>query len=348
MNEIISKLEKKISTHLKINNIYLCGSGTESFFHILDNIDLDEKDEILLPNFLCEILMVPILSKNIKYRLVDNKENSLLPSLFEYKNSYTKNTKIVLISYLWGYVHEDIDEIVEWAKKENLIIIEDISSAYNLMYKNKKLGTLGDYCFGSFGKGKFIDVGKYGFFGSNSEVKCFDILKGTSIINYNRIIKLIRKVESEKIRKVLTILFLKRYKLFLKTKYDYNSLIFLNKELNKIEKTYLKRKRNSDKFIKNLKQCTNIDIIVPNNNIQVASRIACLCKNKDLKNKLKSKKCWVGFDYHMPINKMINNNKLKNSEEISDKIVNLLTNVNNNTINKTIMTIKEDAVYENC
>lgn len=344
LNEIILKIEKKISNHLKINNIKLCGSGTEAFYQILDNISLDDKDEILIPNFLCEILMIPILSKRIKYKLIDNKKNSLLPSLAEYKQACTKNTKIILISYLWGYVHEDIVEIIKWAKNRDLIIVEDVSSAYNLMHKNKKLGTLGDYCFGSFGKGKFIDVGKYGFLGSDYKIKHFQKLKGKSLINYNEVIKLIRKIKNGKIRKSLTIAFLKKYKLFLKTKYDYESLLLLNKELNEIDKIYLKRKTNSDKFIKNLNKSRNIDIIVPNNNAQVSNRIACLCKNEDLKISLKSEKCWVGNDYYMPINRMLNGTKLKNSEEISNKIINLLTNIDNNTIDETISIIKENDI----
>ena len=59
------------------------------------------------------------------------------------------------ITYLSGLV-PNMDEIIDICKKNNLILIEDISQAYGANYKGKLCGTFGDASIGSFSLGKTI------------------------------------------------------------------------------------------------------------------------------------------------------------------------------------------------
>ena len=340
-NDVFTKIENLIKCQLDIKNVKLVGSGTEAFIDIINQLDLQSNDEIIIPSFLCEIIMIPIVKNKLKYKIVDIKKNSVVPSLEEYKKSYNNNTKVILISYIWGYVPLDLIEIIEWARDKNLIIIEDIASSYGISFKDKKLGTLGDYCFGSFGNGKVIDVGKYGFVASNNKIVDFNKMIGVSIINYNKIIKKIRNIKNKKTRKLFLINLFVLNPLFLKINYDDKSLVNLYNNLLNIENIIKNRSKITSRIINELKVLNKVSIIVPNNDNSFASRLPVLCYDISLYNKLKNNCCWVGSDYRFPISQLFDNELLENEKHISKNIFNILTNLNNNTLDLTIHIIKE-------
>lgn len=344
MRTVIADIETSITCHLNLRYTKLCGSGTEGFINILNILNLQKDDEILIPNFICEILMTPILVNNVKYKLVDVQNGKFLPSLEEYKKQFTKRTKVILIAYLWGYVHEDLDSIIKWAKANNLIIIEDIASSYNLSYHGKKLGSLGDYTFGSFGNGKLIDVGKFGFIASNNYISDFPLMKNNTKIDYVYIIKKIRKVKPKFIRKYLFKKLLKEYDLYLSVNYDFDTLKILLDKLSSINQVYCVRKENVSKFLSALAYVKNVYCMVPNNDQHISNRIACWTDNLTILKMLKKNNCWVGTDFRFPLNYFVSGFKLDNTSLISKKIFNLLTNENNTTIDLTIDIIEKGGV----
>ena len=61
---------------------------------------------------------------------------------------------------MWAAPH--MDQIINIAKKNNLMIIEDSAQALGAKYKGKKLGTLGDIGSFSFDAGKTLHTGEGG------------------------------------------------------------------------------------------------------------------------------------------------------------------------------------------
>ena len=56
-----------------------------------------------------------------------------------------------------------MDKIINFAKKNNIIIIEDCAISFGTQYKNSYIGTLGDIGFYSFGMFKFVSSLNGGF-----------------------------------------------------------------------------------------------------------------------------------------------------------------------------------------
>ena len=75
--------------------------------------------------------------------------------ILDLRKKISLKTKIIHITYLSGLV-PNLDEIIDISKKNNLILLEDISQAYGANYKGKLCGTFGDASIGSFSLGKTI------------------------------------------------------------------------------------------------------------------------------------------------------------------------------------------------
>jgi len=77
-------------------------------------------------------------------------------------------TKAIIPVHLFGHA-ADMDEIMEFAKKNNLSVIEDCAQAPGGQYKNKNLGTIGDCGIFSFQESKNIMTGEGGMLLTDDE-----------------------------------------------------------------------------------------------------------------------------------------------------------------------------------
>lgn len=340
---MLHEVENKIKQQLGLQSISLCGSGTEGFLYILKKMNLKKGEEILIPDFICEIVVIPLLIMGITFRVVDIKKDWILPNLKSYKKMYTSKTKAILLAYLWGYVHDDLEEIISWAKRKKLIIIEDIASAYGMKINNNNLGTFGDYCFGSFGHGKFINIGDYGFCSlSNSEIKKSKTnFLYCQTFNYTAVIKKIRKISNNKVRKFCFWILTKFYHLYIGEKIEVQKILVLYDNLVNFETMINQRKQNTVYVLNELKQTSSLKkIYIPNNDLQVVTRVSILSKNTELLEILKRNKCWIGRDFSCPISKLLNINTPINTKKIIDNIFNILTDTKNPTLSKTIQVVR--------
>jgi perosamine synthetase len=80
----------------------------------------------------------------------------------------TPKTKAILVVHIFGHP-VDMDPILSIARKHNLYVVEDCAEAHGAMYKNRKVGAIGDVgCF-SFYANKIISTGEGGMVVTNSE-----------------------------------------------------------------------------------------------------------------------------------------------------------------------------------
>lgn len=328
----INKIIKSISLSLEeifSKKLFLYQSGTKALEAIITNINLEKGEAVLVPTFACERIILPLIKKHSQINLVDVAPNFPTPSLNEYKKAYTGNCKAILLVYLFGYVPSDLEEIIQWAKEKQLIIIEDIASSFGLHFKGKLLGTLGDYTFGSFGYDKFISINSLGF-GSVENTKSLKFGKVKSIINYNSFVKSIRR----KNLKLLNFIFLPFLPLIDSISPDKplnsKSLVNLQKKINNWRDEIKTRKVKYDKYIKRINR-NKLVIFEANNDEKVVSRIICRfdCNNDITKKYFKifqDESMWIGRDYNYPIHKLLNREDFKNAGDLSNKVFNFVTN----------------------
>jgi dTDP-4-amino-4,6-dideoxygalactose transaminase len=84
------------------------------------------------------------------------------------KEKITKHTKAIIPVHFTGQP-ADMDEIMKIARENDLVVIEDAAHALGAMYKNQKIGSIGDMTMFSFHPVKHITTGEGGIITTNQE-----------------------------------------------------------------------------------------------------------------------------------------------------------------------------------
>ena len=122
---------------------------------ILDTLNLEKNDEVLITGIGIPDTINSIRLAGLKPVFVDMDLETHNIDILDLRKKISLKTKIIHITYLSGLV-PNLDEIIDISKKNNLILLEDISQAYGANYKGKLCGTFGDASIGSFSLGKTI------------------------------------------------------------------------------------------------------------------------------------------------------------------------------------------------
>jgi CDP-6-deoxy-D-xylo-4-hexulose-3-dehydrase len=118
-------------------------------------------DEVLIPSLCWSTSLWPIIQSGLKPKFVDIDLNTLNINLNDLKKKISKKTKAILIVHVLGNC-VDMSELMRIVKKHNLILIEDTCESLGTKYKNKYLGTFGDFSSFSFYSSHQISSGEGG------------------------------------------------------------------------------------------------------------------------------------------------------------------------------------------
>ena len=139
-------------------------SGTDALYLALSALDIGPGDEVVLPThtFIATALCVSYTGATPVFADSEDGTFNIDPRSFE--NAITKKTKAVLPVHIYGQP-ADMAEIVSIAHKHGITVIEDAAQAHGAVYKNERVGALGDIaCFsfyptknlGAFGDGGMV------------------------------------------------------------------------------------------------------------------------------------------------------------------------------------------------
>ncbi len=145
--------------------------------------DIQTGDEVIAPSYTFVSTVNAFVLRGAKIIFVDSKVDS--PNIDEnaIEPLITSKTKAIVLVHYAG-ISCDMDKIISIAKKHNLLIIEDAAQAIESFYKNRPLGSLGDFGTFSFHETKNIISGEGGLLTINNErfIKRAEIIreKGTN------------------------------------------------------------------------------------------------------------------------------------------------------------------------
>ena len=91
-------------------------------------------------------------------RWIDIKPDDYLMDPASLEANITDRAKAVIVTHLWGFPAE-IDRIREICDKHGLFLIEDCAHAINVYYKERHVGTFGDYGMFSLQEFKHLSTG---------------------------------------------------------------------------------------------------------------------------------------------------------------------------------------------
>lgn len=141
-------------------------SGSAALKVALTALDVGPGDEVLVPAFTFLATYEAVMEVGAIPVMVDIDETlNLDPQEIEKKK--TQYTKAVIPVHMCGSA-ANIDKIVEIAKKNNLLVLEDNAQGCGASFKGKKLGSFGDMGIFSFDYVKTVTTGEGGMVITNN------------------------------------------------------------------------------------------------------------------------------------------------------------------------------------
>jgi len=122
---------------------------------------LKRKDEVIMPSFTFTSTANPVLLAGAKVVFAEIDQGTMNIDPEDIRRKITPHTKAIYPVHYAGVACK-MDEIVEIAEENGLAVVEDAAHGVNARYKNRYLGTIGDFgCF-SFHETKNYSCGEGG------------------------------------------------------------------------------------------------------------------------------------------------------------------------------------------
>ena len=154
-----AEFEEKFAKFCNTKYVIGVNSGTDALLLALKAYDIGIGDEVILPVNTFIATAEAVSHSGAKPVFVDMDPKTYNIDAKKISGRITGKTKAIIPVHLYGQM-ADMDEIMNIAKKHNLIVIEDACQAHGAEYKGEKAGSIGNIgCF-SFYPGK--NLGAYG------------------------------------------------------------------------------------------------------------------------------------------------------------------------------------------
>ncbi|MCP4521853.1 MAG: DegT/DnrJ/EryC1/StrS family aminotransferase [Cytophagales bacterium] len=146
----VQEFEKELAEFLGVKHVISCGNGTDALQIALMALNLPENTEVLVPSFNYVATAEVIALLGLKPVFVEAKEDIFNIDIEDAKTKITANTKVIMPVHLFGQC-ADIDSVLDFAKENDLYVIEDTAQAIGSVYRKKgTAGTFGDIGTTSF------------------------------------------------------------------------------------------------------------------------------------------------------------------------------------------------------
>lgn len=151
--EECNKFEEEFAAYCGQKYCVGCGNGLDALMLILKGYEIGEGDEVIVPSntFIATALAVSYVGAVPVF--VEPDINTFNLDVNKIEEKITKRTRAIIAVQLYGQPC-DMDAICSLAAKYDLKVIEDAAQAHGALYKNRRVGTLGDAAAFSFYPGK--------------------------------------------------------------------------------------------------------------------------------------------------------------------------------------------------
>lgn len=151
-NNNITALENWFRQYFKVTTAVSFVSGRAALYAILKSLGIKAGDEVILQSFTCVVVPNAILKLGATPVYVDVSKTLTMDPV-DLQKMITKKSKVIIVQHTFG-IPTDMNRVTEIAKNNNLFIIEDAAHTIGGTLNGKKLGSIGDAGFFSFGRDK--------------------------------------------------------------------------------------------------------------------------------------------------------------------------------------------------
>ena len=173
------EFELQFSSYLGSKHFVFLSNGLDSLILALRALGIKSGDEVIVPCHTYIATWIAPLLLGCKLIPVPVRKDNLLLDASYLKSYCTPNTRCIMPVHLYGNAC-DMDTISDFAKSNNIYIVEDAAQAHGVSINNKKIGTYGDMtCFsfyptknlGAFGEAGGISTDNHELFSKLSSMK---------------------------------------------------------------------------------------------------------------------------------------------------------------------------------
>lgn len=168
LGDYVTHFEEKVAKHLGVNHAIGVSSGTDALVLALMALDIQPGDEVLCPSFsffatagcISRLGAIPIF--------IDVDRDSFNLNLEDARNKLTNKTKAIIPVHLFGQSCS-MSSLLDFAKQNNLKVIEDTAQSLGSKYQDSFAGTLSDYgCYSFFPSKNLGSIGDAGLVVTNN------------------------------------------------------------------------------------------------------------------------------------------------------------------------------------
>jgi len=158
-NKGLNEFEQATSSYLGVKRAYSFTSFMRAIYACLISLrKIDARQDVIIPRYSCPTFAHAILASDLKIEYCDVSPATLSFDMnYLYKMNLQNVLAIICVNHFG--LPNPMDEVAALCKRNNIYLIEDLGYALGTEYKNKKLGTFGDFGILNFQEGKAIPIG---------------------------------------------------------------------------------------------------------------------------------------------------------------------------------------------
>ncbi len=153
--------ENELAKAVGVKRAILANSGTSALDLGIRALQLPKGSEVIVPACTFPTPIASLINYGLKPVVVDIEIGSYFYDLKSLNKSISKKTTAILIVYIAGLVG-DLDLALNFAKKNNLKVIEDNCDGFGGTWQGKMLGSFGDFSAISTHAAHIISTGEGG------------------------------------------------------------------------------------------------------------------------------------------------------------------------------------------
>ena len=153
--------KKYLCDYLQVKYCIFGNSGRAVLYLLLEALkrkDEESRDEVLIPGYTCYSVAASVAKAGLKIRVYDIDPQTLSPDPDSLRRSASSRTLAIVHQHLFG-IPTSIDGLKVIAQHTGAYLIEDAAQGLGGTLNGQPLGTMGDFGFYSFGRGKPLPVG---------------------------------------------------------------------------------------------------------------------------------------------------------------------------------------------
>lgn len=163
-------LEEDLKNYLSASYAAVTYSGTAAFYIILEALkSLSPKRTVIIPSFICPLVPLAIKRAGLKVLVCDINKNSFDFEIDQLKELCLGKDILAVVPVHLAGIPADLETIQQIARELKIFVIEDCAQSLGAMYKDRLVGTFGDFAFFSLCRGKGLTIYEGGVIVSKPE-----------------------------------------------------------------------------------------------------------------------------------------------------------------------------------